>query len=76
MIPYAIDHPYQRPPWATIGLIAAKTVIYLLTVAAPEGARDPFLLWSDRFALWQWFSAGFLHADTFHLAGNMLFLWI
>ncbi len=37
-----------------------------------------YYLWpvNDGFHWWQLFSSAFLHADLWHLGGNMLFLWI
>ena len=40
-----------------------------------KSALDSYTLQFDRFAPWQWLTTNFMHADLFHLLGNMLFLW-
>lgn len=76
ILPLAIDYPYMRRPVATISLIAANTFIFFLMFSMPESWLEQLMLYPDRFAPWQWWTSGFLHGGPFHLAGNMLFLWV
>jgi membrane associated rhomboid family serine protease len=74
-LPVYVQYEYRRPPVATLSLIGLQTLVFVLTLGAGREALAPFMLWPDRFAPWQWWTSGFLHADVLHLAGNMLFFW-
>ncbi|MCA8914694.1 MAG: rhomboid family intramembrane serine protease [Planctomycetes bacterium] len=76
ILPLAVDYPYENKPWATIGLVTANVLIFFLTFGLSDSQLAPFFLWPDRFAPWQWWTSGFLHAGFLHLGGNMLFLWV
>lgn len=90
MIPLRDDNPTVSFPLVTIGLIAVNIVIffyelslgaqfepflntygakplYILNMTAPPGYPSPYLTV---------FSSMFLHGGFFHVAGNMLYLWI
>ena len=87
MIPIATDTSVHRTPWANYGLIAVNVIIFML---APRlGERHPYYATSvveqflqkgilDRESpqLYQVFTYQFLHGNTMHLVGNMLFLWV
>jgi len=90
MIPLRDDNPTVRFPLVTISLIVLNVVIffyeislgpqfeaflntygakpvYILNMASPPGLPSPYLTI---------FSSMFLHGGFFHVAGNMLYLWI
>lgn len=76
LLPLQVEYPYCRRPYATVGLIAANLLAFGAMQVMPEALLIELLCWPNRFAPWQWLSAVFLHADVFHLGGNMLFLWV
>lgn len=72
-IPYRVDVPYDRRPVMNWLLIVFNVVIYM---AQTQAGVDYENLIADG-----WNGSGlighmFLHADIFHLAGNMYFLWL
>jgi len=79
-IPYRVKNPWKNFPIATLSIIALNVLIYLLTTKyflvihedVVKGYAFKFGV-SSFFAI---FSAMFLHANFFHIAGNMLFLWV
>jgi membrane associated rhomboid family serine protease len=76
IVPYHVDVPMQRPPWANWVLIALTMVCY------------PFCLWDGELTslgqslvlggdgLLGWVGYVLVHDGIFHLLGNMLFLWV
>ncbi len=76
LLPVGIAHPYQRLPVATWSLMGLNVVMAMATVATGFEGIAPLVLDADDFALYQLVSYQFLHAGIFHLAGNMLFLWV
>ena len=92
MIPLRDDIPTETFPFVTIFLIAANCLSFFYQLSLGPGASEmivslgviPFELTSgvdlapshgiaSEFTL---FSSMFLHANLFHLGGNMMFLWI
>lgn len=74
--PYRVDRPFHMP-WATIALIATNTLMFFLSVALGlEWTIDTLGFRLDMWAPLTWLSASFLHADIFHILGNMYFLWV
>ena len=80
--PYATDAPVYHFPYATIGLIAANTLIHIVVMALGGNeisevpiAYDYYLWFGRGLHPIQWLTSDFLHADIFHLLFNMLFLW-
>jgi membrane associated rhomboid family serine protease/Zn-finger nucleic acid-binding protein len=86
LIPLGDDNPSERLPVVTIGLIAANVLVLFLVmlVYGFDLSRwqhlymvlglAPAQVWAGQF--WGLFTHMFLHAGIFHLAGNMLFLWV
>ncbi len=80
MIPVGTDLERRKLPKATLGLIIANAIVFAVELALPEDAlkwtfeslgfgpatRNPVAP----------FSSLFLHGDIYHIAFNMLFLWI
>ena len=76
IIPYRVTTLTMRSPWANLALIASNVLMFVLTVG---GALSDDLL--QRLVLSDWSPLGFigsqfLHAGIFHLAGNMIVLWV
>src|SRR5947209_3280811 len=79
LIPYATDAPIYHWPFATLGTIIVNVLIFIPVAAMPEEQRE----WVyEHFALvygaWnplQWLTSNYLHADFWHVAGNMVVLW-
>jgi len=76
-VPYEIETLQQERPWANWLII---TVCSLISISAmfgsglEDGAVDSLIL--DGFSLPGLFGHVLLHADLFHLIGNMIFLWV
>jgi membrane associated rhomboid family serine protease len=76
MIPYQVDVPMARLPWANWALIAANGLVFVFSAAAPAESLRPLLLDPRHFSAGQLLTSLFLHADIVHLVGNMLFLFV
>lgn len=82
-VPINTDAPIYYFPWVTITLIAANVAAFVaeMTALVHGGAGEP--LWFEDWMLsfgqglhpLQWVPWAFLHADIWHLGGNMIFLW-
>jgi membrane associated rhomboid family serine protease len=78
--PINTDAPIYHWPKATVGLIAANLLAFVLIAS---GAFGEFEQAVSRFGLtygsglrpWQWVTSSFVHWDLVHVLGNMLFLW-
>ncbi len=89
MIPYKDDNPSSTLPLVTSGLIILNIIVYLMEVFSPGGQQQVVyfygaiphnLITFDKtqpiHPVATIFSSMFLHGGLFHLAGNMLYLWI
>jgi membrane associated rhomboid family serine protease len=91
MIPLRDNAPAPEQPVVTLSLIVVNTLIYLTELGNPEGVsgtiRDwglqPARIWAGGHLLGTTLPAWvtlvtstFLHFGLWHLAANMLFLWI
>ncbi len=89
MIPYKDDNPTYIKPYVTIGIIIINICVFLLQVFSQSGMRDiTFSYGAIPHALVTFekiqpihpvmtiFTSMFMHGGLFHLAGNMLYLWI
>ena len=77
LIPYQIETLEQNRPWANwliVILCSVVSLIALLGGGLERGTFDALVL--DGFSITGLFGHVLLHADIFHLAGNMLFLWV
>lgn len=77
-LPIGDDQEHERTTWVTytlIGINAAAFVVFCLPHPRPAvvewGALVP-----AQFRIHTVFTSMFLHADLFHLGGNMIFLWL
>lgn len=92
MIPLKDNNPTSRFPIVTVLLIAANVLVFVATDYLGLGGREFLLkfslipynimtvgTWTGNGPLMAGFSiisSQFLHGGLFHVAGNMLFLWI
>ena len=75
LLPYRTTANFDGPPRGTYALIAANALVFLL---ARLGWIDPdsWTLEWGRIDPLSWVQRSFLHLDGFHLAGNLIFLWV
>jgi len=92
MIPLKDDIPSYSPPIITVALISVNCLIYFYLLSLGEGFQLGLVKWGTipfevahgqeltpeiSFSIpLSLFSSMFLHGGFFHLAGNMLYLWI
>lgn len=83
LIPLGTDRPSKRPTLVTPLLIAINVAVYAAQMMSqardPEAYKAlirPYLLQPRDFHWFQPLTSAFMHADLWHLLGNMLFLWV
>ncbi|HEX7900976.1 MAG TPA: rhomboid family intramembrane serine protease [Planctomycetota bacterium] len=75
-IPIGDDQDHDRTPWATRALLAANLVVFALCLPRPsDRVLLAYALNAHDLRPLQFFTHLFLHADLWHVAGNMVFLW-
>lgn len=76
-LPIKTDSPLRGVPWMNWLLIAINILVFVVQsqVHSYTGMRGWYLN-AQRPQLYQFFTYAFLHADIWHIAGNMLFLYI
>lgn len=79
-LPIGDNNPRERRPYVNWTLLALNILVFLFVGFRPDAEFKDIV---DRYSFvpGQWtpvtlLSSLFLHADLWHLAGNMLFLWI
>ena len=65
------DREVRRWPWVTIGIVALNVFVFVLD---PPGLAARWGFFAGKPSLWSAVTAAFVHADFWHLAGNMIFL--
>ena len=80
ILPLTTDAPIYHWPIATVGTIVANTLIFLFVLMLPEEPQDVVVSWLvltfGNFNPITWLTCNYMHADIFHLLGNMIFLWV
>lgn len=70
------DREVRRWPWVTIAIVAVNVLVFVLAGPADRGAgltaRWEFVRGDP--SLWGAVMSAFVHANVWHLAGNMIFL--
>lgn len=76
IIPYKMETVFTRLPIVNICIIVITSLMFFLTIyeSLPNDVIESLIL--QEWDLRQMIGNAFLHADLFHLVGNMLFLWI
>lgn len=85
LIPLGTDRPSLRPMLITPVLLSLNIAAFVGQQVVQARAADeqeywklldPFLLHPEGFRWFQPLTSAFLHADIWHIVGNMLFLWV
>lgn len=82
VLPIRTETVIRRTPQANYAIIAANVVCFLLFDGTLTGeglhafGRQHLTLYLDQPHFHEFFTYQFLHADTWHLLSNMLFLWV
>lgn len=79
LLPYKVKNRPERFPYATLAIIAINFVVFAFTtdcLVIRESVVKSYAFGLGVSPLWAFFSASFLHAEPFHILGNMFFLWI
>lgn len=80
ILPYKVKNPPKDFPAATVALIGINIAVFAFTshsfLAVRREIVDAYALTWGSSPAYTVFTALFLHGDIFHLAGNMLFLWV
>jgi membrane associated rhomboid family serine protease len=74
-IPLRTDSPLKSTPYMNWALIVINVLVFVATSANPQWVSQ-FELHPRNPSVWEFFTYQFLHANTMHIAGNMLFLYI
>lgn len=74
LIPFKVDALQERLPVSNLALIALCVLVFVYALATYWNGVEPLVLdgWNPVGLL----GYAFVHADGFHLLGNMLFLWV
>ena len=79
MIPLRDIIPSRTTPIVTIALIVTNVLVFLFELSLGRGVEEFTLYYGLVPAAFSWvavFTSMFLHGGLFHVAGNMLYLWI
>ena len=79
MIPLRDIIPSRTTPIVTIALIVTNVLVFLFELSLGPAVNDFTLYFGLVPAAFSWvavFTSMFLHGGLFHVAGNMLYLWI
>ncbi|MBL8808972.1 MAG: rhomboid family intramembrane serine protease [Planctomycetaceae bacterium] len=76
-VPINTDAPLYHFPYATIGLIVANVVCFVVTGFVMDADFQSYWLleYGNGINPFEWFTAAFAHSGWGHLIGNMFFLW-
>ncbi|MHC5038703.1 MAG: rhomboid family intramembrane serine protease, partial [Planctomycetota bacterium] len=76
LIPIKVDVIHDEKPVTNVAIVGVILLVFVGQLLAGMDARlfRSFLL--DGFSLPGLFTHMFLHANLFHLIGNMIFLWV
>lgn len=76
VLPYRPDASWRHPPRGTVGIMLSLLLIHIVWGRGGPDALEPYLLNFQALAPLQWLTSAFLHADWFHLCGNLVFLFV
>lgn len=78
LIPVRTDAPVRFTPWANYALIGLSVLTFILTLLQrhPDTLLDALQLHGAEPTWYGFITYQFLHANWWHLLGNMLFLWV
>jgi membrane associated rhomboid family serine protease len=83
-IPVGMNYRTERLPLVTFSIIGLNTLVYLVSLVCAidtggdsnEWIRNHLWLIPAQSFWWTYFTSMFVHAGIFHLAGNMIFLFL
>ena len=75
ILPIRTDSPLRSTPWMNWLLIALNVLAFMAQSRFPQ-ITERFSVNGAFPQLYQFVTYAFLHADIWHIAGNMLFLYI
>ncbi|MBY0113172.1 MAG: rhomboid family intramembrane serine protease [Phycisphaerales bacterium] len=82
-LPIGTDRPLNRPTLVNHILILFNVAVFCLCAALTGFEAREFGWVTKTFGLgrgatdwWRWVTYAFVHADLWHILGNMLFLWV
>jgi membrane associated rhomboid family serine protease len=75
LIPYKVDVPMSRRPIANYVIVGVTVAFFFLCArgVVSKGTIEAMTLGKSG---WGWLGHLLLHGDLWHLAGNMIFLWV
>lgn len=76
LLPIGTDRRLNHRPWVNFCLIAVNVLVFLVSRNLSDETMSSYMLIPARPMLSQFISYQFIHANTMHLLGNMLFLYI
>jgi len=76
LIPYRLETIYTRLPYLNVTLIVLNSLIFFFVAFGLIAIEDAQSLVLQDWDLGQMIGSTFLHANFFHLLGNMIFLWV
>jgi membrane associated rhomboid family serine protease len=83
-IPVGMNYRTERLPLVTFSLIGLNTLVWLVTLVCAISTDGESELWVMKHLwlipaqsfLWTYLTSMFVHSGIFHLAGNMIFLFL
>jgi membrane associated rhomboid family serine protease len=80
LLPWGQENRVRHLSWVTYTLMFINIAVFVWMVFGTETEFEQIFrqhgLMSDSWHWHQFITANFIHADIFHLIGNMLFLWL
>ena len=76
ILPIKTDSPLRAIPWVNWLLISANVLMFIAQRQLPASTFENLILSGGNPQLHQFVTYAFLHANVWHLLGNMLFLYI
>ena len=83
ILPLAVDYRARRYPVVTFSIMGINVALYILSLVyffGSEGHDDPLIgnlgLIPAEKVWYTWFTSMFVHADFFHILGNMIYLFL
>jgi len=74
IIPYEVDVPFDRQPFLNWLIIAVIILVFVLQMSSEVENYEDLLL--DGYNVKGLFAHMWLHANIFHIVGNLIFLWV
>jgi membrane associated rhomboid family serine protease len=76
VLPLRADASWRHQPTGTIAVMLTLLLLHIFWTRNDPANVEPYLLNFQQFDVVQWLTSGLLHADWFHLIGNLIFLYV